>query len=471
MRISRLVQIAIALALFAGLRREEFRAQPVSSVLSDAAIREILVERIDRYRQSVGIVVGVVEPSGRRIVSYGRLAAGDSRALTGDTVFEIGSITKVFTSLLLTDMAERKEVQLTDAVANYLPPEVRVPQRNGEQITLKDLSTHTSALPRMPTNIDSAQPDNPFADYSVPRLYEFLSAYELPRTIGSRFEYSNIGGALLGHALARRAGMDYETLIETRITGPLGMNSTRTTPTPEMKERLAIGHAYALAPTPAWDLGALSAAGALRSTANDLLTFLSANLGYTKTPLAPAMAAMLKFRRKMEQEEVGLGWFIRAQEGNEVVFHEGSTGGYRSFMGYDSKAGVGVVVLSNAGTGAGVGDIGMHLLNSGNPILGREVLEPPRERKATAIDSYILDSYAGRYAFSGGQILSVTREEDHLVLQADGLVKIAFYPETVHDFFAKITDAQIVFETDPQNRILQVFFYNGGPAQRLRRIE
>jgi CubicO group peptidase (beta-lactamase class C family) len=264
--------------------------------------------------------------------------------------------------------------------------------------------------------------------------------------------------------------MDYGKLVEKRIAEPLGMKSTRVSATPEMKDRLAVGHAYALAPTPPWDFGAFTGAGALRSTANDLLTFLSANLGYTQTPLAPAMAAMLKFRRRIGEQEIGLGWFIQKMGQSEIVFHEGSTAGYRSFIGYDSTAGVGVVVLSNAGTGAGVGDIGMHLLKPDVSLLGPEVLEPPKERKATEIDSRVLDSYTGRYAFSGGQILSVTREKDHLVLQADGLVKIAFYPESTHDFFAMITDAQIAFETDIEGRVTQVLFYNGGPAQRLRRV-
>src|SRR5712671_795164 len=178
--------------------------QSARVVPSDAEIRQILVERVDKYRQSVGIVVGVIGPSGRRIISYGNLASGDSRPLNGDTVFEIGSITKVFTSLLLADMVGRNEVALSDPVAKYLPATVRVPERRGEQITLEDLATHTSGLPRMPANVDSRDPANPFAEYSVDRLYDFLSNYRLPRDIGESFEYSNIGGALLGHALSQR---------------------------------------------------------------------------------------------------------------------------------------------------------------------------------------------------------------------------------------------------------------------------
>src|ERR1700682_2429983 len=187
-----------------------------TSVPSDAEIRKILVERIDIQRQSVGLVVGVIEPTGRRVVTYGSLAKGDSRQLNGDTIFEIGSITKVFTSLLLADAVERHEVALTDPIAKYLPPQVKVPERGGRTITLQDLSTHTSALPRQPANFNPKDPSNPYADYSGDQLSHFLASLQLTRDIGSQYEYSNLGGGLLGHVLTRRAGMDYETLVRSR---------------------------------------------------------------------------------------------------------------------------------------------------------------------------------------------------------------------------------------------------------------
>ena len=191
--------------------------QPIT-VPSTDEIREILVKRIDQQKQAVGIVVGVIEPNGRRVVAYGNLANGDPRTVDGDTIFEIGSVTKVFTSLLLADMVNRKEVALDDPAAKYLPENVRMPERNGKSITLLDLSTHTSGLPRLPGNLKPKDPRNPYADYSVDDLYQFLSGYTLPRDPGSEFEYSNLGAGLLGHLLARRAGTDYESLIRSRIT-------------------------------------------------------------------------------------------------------------------------------------------------------------------------------------------------------------------------------------------------------------
>jgi len=446
-------------------------AQSVRELPDDSEIRQILADRVDKYRQSVGIVVGLISPEGRRVVSYGRLQAGDSRPLNGDTVFEIGSITKVFTSLLLADMVERGEVALTDPVAKYLPSNVRVPDHRGQQITLADLATHTSGLPRMPVNVQPADPGNPFADYSVRHLYEFLSGYKLPGNIGAVYEYSNIGGALLGHTLAQRAGLPYESLVEKRIAQTLDMKSTRVTPTDDMKARLAAGHAYALEPTPNWDLGALGAAGALRSTANDLLSFLSATMGYIRTPLAPAMARMLTVRRNRDRGTIGLGWFFDVRGDVELISHSGSTGGYQSFMGYDPKSRLGVVVLSNSGTGAGVDDIGFHLLNPRVPLLSDDVLTPPKPRTEITIAPALLDAYVGRYQFPSTQKATITRDGGHLILQGEGDVKIAFYPESDKAFFARIIDAQMRFNVDDGGHVTNLIFFRSGSEIPVKRIE
>ncbi len=444
------------------------QSSATSPVPPDSEIRKILVQRIDKDHQSVGIVVGIVEPTGRRVVSYGSLDKGDQRPLDGDTVFEIGSITKVFTSLLLADMVQHGEVALTDPVAKYLPPEVKMPERGGRQITLQDLATHTSGLPRMPSNFTPKDPANPYADYSVDQLYQFLSSYQLTRDIGSQYEYSNLGGGLLGHALARRSGMSYEELVRTRICQPLGMKSTGIALSSDLKTRLAVGHDRELKPVANWDLPTLAGAGALRSTANDLLLFLAANLGYTKSPLAPAMTAMLATRRPtgMPGLEIGLGWNILTHDANEIIWHNGGTGGYRTFIGYDLKRRVGVAVLSNTETTAGVDDIGQHLLNTSTPWY-----QPPTERKEVAIDPKLFDGYVGRYELTPNFILTVTREDKRLFVQASGQGKAEVFPESAHDYFYKVVDAQVTFETNSQGRATDLILHQNGMNQRAKRIE
>jgi D-alanyl-D-alanine-carboxypeptidase/D-alanyl-D-alanine-endopeptidase len=461
--LTRLLMAAFALA---GVLTAQ--SAPPSSFPPDPEIRKMLADRIDVQHQGVGIVIGVIGPEGRRVIAYGNLEKGDPRPLNGDTVFEIGSETKVFTSLLLADMVQRGQVKMDDPAQQYLPATVKMPERNGRAITLVDLATHTSGLPRVPSNMTPKDKANPYADYSVDQLYQFLSGYQLTRDIGSRYEYSNLGGGLLGHLLARRADMDYEALVKSRICGPLAMKSTAITLTPEMKARLALGHNAQLETVENWDLPTLAGAGALRSTANDLLDFLAANLNYSKSPLAPAMEAMLKTRKPSgnTELEIALGWHIFTTHGKEIVWHNGGTGGYRSFFGFDPKARIGVVALSNTSTAVGVDDIGRHLLDSSVPVA-----ELRKERKEAKVDPKIFDGYVGNYQLTPAFILTVTRDQAHLFVQATGQPKFEVFPEGDRDYFLKVVDAQITFVTDDKGRATELILHQNGVNQHAKRTE
>jgi len=187
----------VSLALMLGLSQ---CARPAYGEELDE-IRRILQGRRGMQSGDIGLAVGIVSEKGSQTVSYGKLSRGSDREIDGDTVLEIGSITKVFTSILLADMVEHGEVSLNDPIAKFLPKSVRVPTKDGKEITLVDLSTHTSGLPRLPTNLAPKDPRNPYADYTVEQLYDFLSKYTLTREIGSKYEYSNLGVGLLGHLL------------------------------------------------------------------------------------------------------------------------------------------------------------------------------------------------------------------------------------------------------------------------------
>jgi CubicO group peptidase (beta-lactamase class C family) len=443
-------------------------------------IREILARRVDEQKQAVGIVVGVIEPNGRRVVAHGSLAKGDPRTLDGDTIFEIGSISKVFTSLLLADMVKREEVGLDDPVVRYLPENVSMPERSGKAITLLDLSTHRSGLPRLPSNITPKDPRNPYVDYTADDLYQFLSSYALPRDPGSEFEYSNLGGGLLGHVLARRAGMDYESVIRSRITQPLGMQDTGITLSSSMTQRMATGHNAMLARVSNWDFQSLAGAGALRSSANDMLTFLAGFLVYTESPLSSAMNAMFEVRRPLAEMRIGLGWWISSAHDREIAGHGGGTGGFSSWVGYDPTARIGVVALANAYTPIGVFDIGMHLLDPKWPLANPEA---PKEHDEIHIDPQLLDRYIGRYRATPNFILDVTRDGDRLFAQAfvqlphnrsgdsTAAPKFELFAEGERNFFAKVSDKQIVFETGPDGRATSLVLYRTGgepiPAVRI----
>jgi D-alanyl-D-alanine-carboxypeptidase/D-alanyl-D-alanine-endopeptidase len=434
---------------------------------SDSDIRQILADRIDKQKQSVGIVVGVIDAKGRRIVAYGSLEKGDKRPLDGDTLFEIGSITKVFTSLLLADMAQRGEVRLDDPIAKYLPASAKVPERGGRQISLVDLATHTSGLPRMPANFRPKDPANPYADYTEEQLYSFLSSHELIRDIGLKFEYSNLGFGLLGLGLAHHAGTDYETLVETRICEPLGMKSTRITLSPDMERRLAAGHSADLVTVSGWDIPTLAGAGALRSSANDLLIFLAATMGYTHTTLAPAMKAMLSITRPTGQPfvDTGLGWTVDTRGGNKIISKNGGTGGYRTFIGYAPRSGVGIVALSNSETAAGVDDVGLHLLDARYPLS-----IPDGSPREASISTKLLDGYVGHYELTPIFIIAITRDGDQLYAQATGQPRFAVFAKSDGEFFYKVVDAQISFKSDVQGQTTALVLHQNGQDQAAKRI-
>lgn len=447
-----------------------FSAAAVSSSShfpSPTEIKRILVERIDVQRQSVGIVVGTFGPEGRVIVSHGNFGAYYARPVDADTGFEIGSITKVFTTLLLAEMAGRGEVGLDDPVAMHLPATVHMPTRDGREITLADLATHTSGLPRLPENMAPADDDNPYADYSVEQMYAFLSAYELPRDIGSQYEYSNLGMGLLGHALSRRAGLSYGALVRERILSPLNMRSTADTPAVYMKSRLANGHDAELMPVLNWDLPTLAGAGALLSTADDMVNFIEMLVDQRASPLRDALATTLSIRRPTGagDDETGLGWVISGHGDDQIVWHNGGTGGYRSYLGFMPARGVGIIALSNTSTEIGVDDIGRHLLDSSNPLA-----EPPRERIAVTLDPAIYDRYVGTYRLAPEFEIAIMHEGASLFAQATGQGRHEIFAENDSQFFLKVVNAQLSFHVGADGHATGLTLHQNGIDQQAPRV-
>jgi serine-type D-Ala-D-Ala carboxypeptidase/endopeptidase len=462
-----IAQCIVCTALLSGLATtlagaQARKASDAIALLSDANIRQVLAERVDALAgqdDGIGIVVGLIGPHGRRVISYGHFSQGDPRPLDGNADFEIGSVSKVFTSLLLADMARKGEVALTDPVAKYLPAAVKIPERNGRSITLLDLATHTSGLPFMPDELPVYN-DSTAAEESDAKIYQFLARYRLTRDPGVEWDYSNIGYWLLGQALASRAGMDYESLLRTRLIAPLKMTSTAIILSPRLKAKLAIGHNAVLKPAPSFSsvsiYAAMPAAGGLVSTANDMLKFLSLCMGYERSPLASSIAAMLSTRRPIDGGEQALGWVVLGKGDDQLVVHDGFTWGFASYVAWDPANRVGVVVLSNQL--ASVGDIGRHLLRPNVP------LERPTVTKHTeiALDPEALDAYAGRYEVEDAGVFNIIREHDFLTIQlpADwGLPKFRLRPESQRDFFVAEMPVRVTFQTDGDGRVNGLLVY------------
>ena len=327
-----------------------------------------LVSSIEKRVQSgvnPAIVIGIIDKDGTKYYSFGKTKL-DGKKVNEHTIFELGSISKVFTGILLADMVVEGKLNTNDPIQQYLPAGVKVPEYEGKQITLGHLSDHTSSLPRMPDNFAPADFHNPYADYTVQQMYDFLSSYSLTRPIGSQYEYSNFAVGLLGHILALQASTTYEDLMVSKIADPLSMNDTRVRFTKRMKKNLAAGHQNGIE-VANWDIPTLAGAGGIRSSVHDMVLFLSANLGLVKHPLYEAMLLSHMPRHdKLPEGRVGLGWHIVKGTEGDMYLHNGATGGYITFAGFVKETGRGVVVLSNSTES--VEDIGMHLLDPNTPL-------------------------------------------------------------------------------------------------------
>jgi CubicO group peptidase (beta-lactamase class C family) len=448
--------------LLGAIASSSFMTQARADAAPDDEIRNILRDRIDGAHQSVGIVASSFGSGRQKIATYGRSDAGNGRALDGDTVFEIGSITKVFTALLLTEMVTRGEVALDDPVSKYLPGNVKMPARDGKQVTFLDLATYSSGLPRLPDGIPNTG-DNPYAAYTVEQLYAFLSNHTLRFDPGTHYEYANLGFGLLGHVLALRANAGYEELVVSRVCAPLGLEDTRISLTPSMRERLAQGHLSNLEPASNWDFPTLAGAGALRSTANDLLKFMKATcLTEAGAPLRPAIDLMLQTRRPTDAPrlKVGLGWFVSSGNDDETVWKDGMTGGYACFAGFSPRLRSVAIVLSNSANTTN--DIGFHLTNPANKI----AQYPPE----ITVDPAILATYQGVYQMTPNFALAIRAEGGRLFVRATGQNEFELFAESENRFFLRIVDAQGTFLRDKDGKVDRLLWHQGGKYQYCPRI-
>lgn len=284
----------------------------------------------------VGLVVGLLRDGRPSVIGYGRMSKDDPRVPDGATVFEIGSITKAFTSCLLAELASEGKVAFDDPVRRHLPEGWTL----GRPVTLAQLATHTSGLPRLPGNLGAKDLRNPYANYSDERLRTFLAGYTFGREPGARYDYSNLGAGLLGWILARVDGRSYEDCVIARF----GLPDTRIALSEDQRRRLAPGHAKG-SQVWNWDIPVISGAGALRSTADDLLRFLAANLeGRWAAAHEPRVEAA------KGGPWVALGWHVSPlpESKRSMVWHNGGTGGYRSFAAFVKESRTAVVVLSNS---------------------------------------------------------------------------------------------------------------------------
>jgi len=407
-----------------------------AETIDDREIAKLVRFRIEKQRRATGAVIGVLRPSGRSIVAYQSKRGPRAVEPGGDTVFEIASLTKVFTALLLADAVTRGDVQLDDPLSAFVPTGVKVPEFSGSAITLVDLATHTSGLPLRPNNLNAA-PDAPnkYAGYTLEQLYAGLPEYRLVHVPGSQFEYSNLAFALLGDALARQAREPFPELLRHRITAPLGLSDTRFDDDPAAASRRAQGHDLDLKPIGPTGNGALNPAGGLRSTANDLLQLLDLFLsGAGPGDLPQAARLMLTLDRPGDggDTRMALGWRRTVTHGEAYYWSHGSGDGSRTVMGFNPARGVAVVALADAASGGGLDDIAWHVLDPLEPVDLKVVPRPRTVELPTAA----VDRVLGTYRYAPDDEMTITRGVTGLIVTA-GPGQFLIQPQSRTRFFAK----------------------------------
>lgn len=419
-----------------------------------ARLNAVAQQHVQNER-NVGIVIGVVKDGETWIQSYGQSKQGDPSAPNDKTFFEIGSVSKVFTGVALGQIVAEGKAQLNDPISKYLP------ELNGKPagaITFRELTTHTSGLPRLPTNLKPTDPKDPYKDYRESDLLSFLMGFQFQKPGPYRVDYSNVGVGLLGYVLSQISGTDYDRMIRQLITMPLGMNDTGVALSQEQLARIAQGHDSALNPTSLWDLNALAGAGGIRSTLADMLTFMRANIAPEKTSIATALSMSHQVQVRDPEVDVGLGWFIiDSQADNPMIAHNGQTGGFHSLIAFKPKEQTGVVMLTNTASA-------VQCVSS--LAFGKEC-EPKKEHAHSEAQ---LRSFVGTFEFEPAVNIEIARHNSFLTAQITGQGKIRLTAESQGKFDVGGDLATITFGKNAGDEVDHLVLTQDGADYMAKRV-
>lgn len=420
----------------------------------------VVLKRLMAHEEAACVAVGLVGDAGG--ASFSCTPGAGPVSFDRDTLFEIGSITKVFTGLLLADMVRRGEVTLADPVSKHSRPGAVLPTFEGREVTLGDLVTHTASIPRLPPGFTATVPDNPYSRFTVDDLYRALALTKITRPIGKSAEYSNFGFMWLSEMLSRRAGKPFETLLRERVLDPLGMKDTMITVPPSLAKRRAVGHDGGYRAVSSWDFEPqLAGVGGLKSSLADMTRFAEAMAGRRDTPLRETIAlAFSVLSQPIGARMSAFAWSVLEREQGRLYAHNGGTGGFRSALVVNPSKRTAALVLVDSQ--ASFDDLPFHLVDAGMPIRQARVALPILPAK--------IDEVTGRYELNPGFVLEVRREGDKAITQATGQGPIEIFSEGPDRFFTKVIDAQLVFQRGADGQVNAVVLKQGGrdiPGRRL----
>ncbi len=406
---------------------------------------------------TVGMVIGIVRGEETRVLSFGETTLGGGQAPDASSIYEIGSVSKVVTGILLADAVSREVVELDDTVKELVQDSFEMPSFEDHLIQLWHLSTHTSGLPRMPSNFAPADPEDPYADYTLEQMFTALERYQLRRAPGESYAYSNLAVGLLGNLLVGAEGeASYSELLRKRITVPLGLTHTGIDLDPWMTEHLVPGYDVDRNPKPSWNLGAFAGAGGIRSNATDMLRFARACLHPEEGPLGDALELSMQTRHRDPGGVVmGLGWHVAS--GGATRWHNGQTGGYHTYFAIWPEGDVGIVLLANTTSG--------WVDRCADNVLLLMMGAEPRDldyQKAIPVDRAACEELVGNYELGLMSTLAVTLRDGRMYAQMSFQPELRIYPSAPDRFFFRAVEAELVFQRDEEGAVTGVEIEQGG---------
>ncbi|MCS6816502.1 MAG: serine hydrolase [Blastocatellia bacterium] len=451
------------------MRRLDLRAGALVALIlltNARGVAQDIVSKIEAYmnahvranRFSGAILVA---REGKVIVSkgYGWANLEHEVPNTPQTKFRLGSITKQFTAMAILMLEERGRLSVHDPVCRYVPncPEA------WREITIHHLLTHTSGIPNF-TNFPEYVKTQCLGEPAPPAsTLDRFRDKPLDFRPGERASYSNSGYIVLGYIIEKVAGEPYEAFLRKNIFEPLGMVNTGVDSNSRIMRHRAAGYTWqddALANAPYIDMTIPHAAGGLYSTVEDLYLWDQA----LHTERLVSKASLEKMFTPFKNN-YAYGWVVTTHLNRKMIGHGGRINGFSTFIARYPDERVVVVVLSNLES-APSGRIARDLA----AIVFGEPYELPRERVAIALDPRIYDAYVGRYELAPNLVLTVTREDDRLMLQVGGQPPIRMFPESETKFFLRIVDAQITFVKDEKGEVTHLILHQGGQDQVARRV-
>lgn len=394
-----------ALTCASGYDKEISAKSELQRLIDNHAVRTAVVMFVENDSTEIGVVkLGEISDSRRELPDE------DS------TVFEIGSITKVFTALLVQTLVD-DELLHWDRTISACLPDIEFANEAIANVSLRELATHRSGLPRLPTNFtETVVPGNamdPYANYGEQDLVAFFESFDPPE-LKKEHAYSNLGFALLGYIVAKTLDTSYAEAMNQRVFQPLEMNNSTAIDSIKDHSELAAGYSNT-ANMDTWNFNVHAGAGVIRSTARDMYKFIRANFLETDDAIHRAMRSI---RELQYEANHALGWITETSDQDTTIFwHNGQTGGYASFLAIDPEAKRGWVILTASTEAAAITRIGASFY--------REVELP---------HSVDFTPYTGVYKLAENQYMTISNKDGQLQIQVTGQPPIVLAHTKDHVF-------------------------------------